>query len=207
MSQHKAGEDGRGFDRAALCPCCLKPAAAGHAHCPSCGTPLPAASARLGQADGRHMRPITFLCFDLVHSERLSRELDPEDFTALHAAFHRTAWHAITAFGGFVARHEGDCTFAYFGYPDEEETTPNARSARRCERSPTWPRSAIRAFAPTRGSRAARSSSATSWAASATRRTARPACSAPHHPAPPSSTIRRASCSATSPNGCVLPRD
>lgn len=112
-----------------FCPCCLKATVIGTTCCPSCGTLLPAVIAADGEAtttfptpvDPRHRRPITFVYFDLVHSERLSRQLDPEDFATLLGTFHRTASDAIKEFGGFVARHEGDCTFAYFGYPVAQE--------------------------------------------------------------------------------------
>jgi class 3 adenylate cyclase/tetratricopeptide (TPR) repeat protein len=127
MSQRNGAHDRRVAAMGPVCPCCLKATVAGAICCQSCGTLLPAIVQAAGDAasaipsDPRHRRPITFVYFDLVQSERLSRELDPEDFTALLATFHRTAAEAIKEFGGFVARHDGDCTFAYFGYPDAQE--------------------------------------------------------------------------------------
>ena len=129
MSQRNWADDRPVVGVEPFCPCCLKATMIGTTCCQWCGTLLPAFITAAAAAtttsstpvDPRHRRPITFVYFDLKHSERLSKELDPEDFTTLLGTFHRTASDAIKEFGGFVARHEGDCTFAYFGYPVAQE--------------------------------------------------------------------------------------
>jgi class 3 adenylate cyclase len=66
-------------------------------------------------------RNLTVLVCDLVDSTALATRLDPEE---LHAVlqFYMHAWtRAVTEFGGYVAKYQGDGLMAYFGYPRAQE--------------------------------------------------------------------------------------
>jgi class 3 adenylate cyclase/tetratricopeptide (TPR) repeat protein len=77
------------------------------------------AVARSGNTAER--RQLTIMFCDLVDSTALSTRLDPEDLRDVIAAFHRCCTDLITKVGGFVARHVGDGSLAYFGYPQALE--------------------------------------------------------------------------------------
>ena len=118
------------------CPRCNAEAVLNSRFCSQCGaalTPAPAdppgreapealAASALAvnhmspPADGER-RHLTVLFCDLVGSTALSAGLDPEDWRATVAAYHRTATAAITRFGGHVAKYLGDGVMAFFGYP------------------------------------------------------------------------------------------
>ena len=66
-------------------------------------------------------RPITVMFCDLVGSTALSTRMDPEDFSELLKSCHRLVTGIIAAHGGFTARHMGDGTLAFFGYPETQE--------------------------------------------------------------------------------------
>jgi class 3 adenylate cyclase len=54
---------------------------------------------------------------DLVGSTALAAQLDPEEWRAIVADYHRVAADAVTRFGGHVAKFLGDGVMAYFGWP------------------------------------------------------------------------------------------
>ena len=88
------------------------------------GPPAPeapgAASKPVAPADGER-RHLTVLFCDLAGSTALSAALDPEDWRATVAAYHRTAAAAITHFRGYVAKYLGDGVMAFFGYPEAHD--------------------------------------------------------------------------------------
>ena len=47
--------------------------------------------------------------------------MDPEEWRATVAAYHRAAAEAITRFGGHVAKYLGDGVMAFFGYPEAHD--------------------------------------------------------------------------------------
>jgi class 3 adenylate cyclase len=69
--------------------------------------------------DGR--RHLTVLFCDLVGSTELAARLDPEEWQATVAEYHRTTAQAIERFGGHVAKYLGDGVMAYFGYPEAHD--------------------------------------------------------------------------------------
>jgi class 3 adenylate cyclase len=58
---------------------------------------------------------------DLVGSTEIAAQLDPEEWRDLVASYHRAAAHAITRYGGHVAKYMGDGVMAYFGWPEAHE--------------------------------------------------------------------------------------
>ena len=66
-------------------------------------------------------RHLTVLFCDLVGSTAIAASLDPEDWRAAVAAYHRAAAEAITRFGGYVAKYLGDGVMAFFGYPEAHD--------------------------------------------------------------------------------------
>jgi adenylate/guanylate cyclase family protein len=66
-------------------------------------------------------RHLTVLIRDLVGSTALAAQLDPEEWRAIVADYHRAAADAIERFGGCVAHYLGDGVMAYFGYPEAHD--------------------------------------------------------------------------------------
>jgi class 3 adenylate cyclase len=62
-------------------------------------------------------RQLTVLFCDLVGSTEIAAQLDPKEWRAVVAGYHRAAAEAITRFGGHVAKYLGDGVMAYFGWP------------------------------------------------------------------------------------------
>src|SRR5215475_618207 len=75
-------------------------------------------------------RLLTILFCDLVDSSRLAGRLDPEDLREVLTSYQRRATEIVEAYGGLVARYQGDGILAYFGYPaageDDAECAVNA---------------------------------------------------------------------------------
>ena len=75
-------------------------------------------------------RLLTILFCDLVDSSHLAGRLDPEDLREVLTSYQRRATEIVEAFGGMVARYQGDGILAYFGYPaaseDDAERAVNA---------------------------------------------------------------------------------
>jgi class 3 adenylate cyclase len=66
-------------------------------------------------------RHLTVLFCDLVGSTAIAAQLDPEEWRAVIADYHRAAAQAIERFGGHVAQYLGDGVMAYFGWPEAHE--------------------------------------------------------------------------------------
>jgi class 3 adenylate cyclase/tetratricopeptide (TPR) repeat protein len=66
-------------------------------------------------------RHLTVLFCDLVGSTALAAQLDPEEWRAIVADYHRAAADAIERFGGYVAQYLGDGVMAFFGWPEAHE--------------------------------------------------------------------------------------
>jgi class 3 adenylate cyclase/tetratricopeptide (TPR) repeat protein len=95
--------------------------------CAQCATPLDAVVQT--RAEGKpgggglsgERRHLTVLFCDLVGSTALAAQLDPEEWRAIVADYHRAAAQAIEHFGGYVAHYLGDGVMAYFGYPEAHD--------------------------------------------------------------------------------------
>jgi class 3 adenylate cyclase/tetratricopeptide (TPR) repeat protein len=72
------------------------------------------------QAEGER-RHLTVLFCDLVGSTMLAARLDPEDWRAAVAAYHKAAAEAVTRYGGHVAKYLGDGVMAFFGWPEAHD--------------------------------------------------------------------------------------
>ena len=115
------------------CPRCNAEVLRNARFCSQCGAPLipasatsanpgspPVVHAAAAAADGER-RHLTVLFCDLAGSTAISASLDPEDWRAAVAAYHRAAGEAITRFGGHVAKYLGDGVMAFFGYPEAHD--------------------------------------------------------------------------------------
>jgi class 3 adenylate cyclase len=71
-------------------------------------------------ADGER-RHLTVLFCDLVGSTALSAQLDPEEWRAIVADYHRAVGQAVERFGGYVAQYLGDGVMAFFGWPEAHD--------------------------------------------------------------------------------------
>ena len=89
--------------------------------CASCGVPTSASAAQEAAAADKQRRQITLLFCDMVDSTGLAEQLDPEELADVVGLFHRAVRIAVREFGGYVARHAGDGTLTYFGYPEAHE--------------------------------------------------------------------------------------
>ena len=66
-------------------------------------------------------RHLTVLFCDLVDSTALAAQLDPEEWRAIVADYHRAVAQAAKRFGGYVAQYLGDGVMAFFGYPEAHD--------------------------------------------------------------------------------------
>src|SRR5262245_18069352 len=66
-------------------------------------------------------RQLTVLFCDLVGSTELAAQMDPEDWSAVAAAYQRAAAAVVERFGGHVAKYLGNGLLVYFGYPRAHE--------------------------------------------------------------------------------------
>jgi class 3 adenylate cyclase/tetratricopeptide (TPR) repeat protein len=95
--------------------------------CAQCGASLEAPALIGAEAESRNggltgeRRHLTVLFCDLVGSTALAARLDPEEWRAIVADYHRAAADAITRFGGYVAQYLGDGVVAYFGWPEAHD--------------------------------------------------------------------------------------
>jgi class 3 adenylate cyclase len=71
-----------------------------------------------GDGERRHL---TVLFSDLVGSTKIAATLDPEEWRAIVASYHRAATDAVERFGGYVAQYLGDGVMAYFGWPEAHD--------------------------------------------------------------------------------------
>ncbi len=95
--------------------------------CAQCAASLEAPAPLRAEAESRNggltgeRRHLTVLFCDLVGSTALAAQLDPEEWRAIVADYHRAAADAITLFGGHVAQYLGDGVMAYFGWPEAHD--------------------------------------------------------------------------------------
>src|SRR5713101_4877009 len=94
--------------------------------CAECAAPLDAAAPIGVEAEPRdslagERRHLTLLFCDLVGSTEIASHLDPEEWRAIIADYHRAAAQAIERFGGSVAQYLGDGVMAYFGWPEAHD--------------------------------------------------------------------------------------
>ena len=117
-----------GASLASRCPKCEAENPSDKKFCGDCGAslvqkpisgegPVPVVSV---QPTGER-RHLTVLFCDLAGSTALAAGLDPEDWRATIAAYHRAAAEAITRLGGHVAKYLGDGVMAFFGYPEAHD--------------------------------------------------------------------------------------
>src|SRR5215510_8854572 len=62
-------------------------------------------------------RQLTVMFCDLVHSTKLSSQLDPEEYRDVVRAYQGACSEVITRFDGHIAQLLGDGLLVYFGYP------------------------------------------------------------------------------------------
>jgi class 3 adenylate cyclase/tetratricopeptide (TPR) repeat protein len=74
-----------------------------------------------GDTSEAERRQLTVMFCDLVGSVALGEQLDLEEYRELLSRFRNEIVVAVGAFGGFVARHQGDGVLVYFGYPAAHE--------------------------------------------------------------------------------------
>lgn len=70
---------------------------------------------------GAERRRLSVMFCDLAGSTEIAARLDPEDFHELVSAHLGPVSAAITHFGGFIARYQGDGVLAYFGWPQASD--------------------------------------------------------------------------------------
>lgn len=80
--------------------------------------PPPPSFARETLGERRHL---TVMFCDLVGSTEQAARMDPEEWYAIVADYHRNATAAAAAFGGYLAKNLGDGLMIYFGYPQAQE--------------------------------------------------------------------------------------
>src|SRR5262245_17078804 len=89
----------------------------------------PGGSLAAGMVAGER-RLLSILFCDLVDSSHLAGRLDPEDLREVLTIYQQRATQIVEAYGGMVARYQGDGILAYFGYPaageDDAERAVNA---------------------------------------------------------------------------------
>jgi len=107
------------------CPKCAHENISEAKFCAQCaapldGSPIPAQAEAREELTGER-RHLTVLFCDLVGSTALAAQLDPEEWRAIVADYHRAAADAITSFGGYVAQYLGDGVMAYFGWPEAHD--------------------------------------------------------------------------------------
>ncbi len=66
-------------------------------------------------------RQVTLVGCWLAGLAELARELDPEDFGEVQAAFHRTCSQVVREYGGSITYYVGDEVLACFGHPQTKE--------------------------------------------------------------------------------------
>jgi class 3 adenylate cyclase/tetratricopeptide (TPR) repeat protein len=78
-------------------------------------------SPEMRSSGGGERRHLTVLFCDLVGSTKIAATLDPEEWRAIVASYHRAATDAVEGFGGYVAQYLGDGVLAYFGWPEAHD--------------------------------------------------------------------------------------
>src|SRR6266851_6886667 len=107
------------------CPKCAHENISEAKFCAQCaapldGSPAPARAEARKELTGER-RHLTVLFSDLVGSTALAAQLDPEEWRAIVADYHRAVGQAVERFGGYVAQYLGDGVMAYFGWPEAHD--------------------------------------------------------------------------------------
>src|SRR5216683_477826 len=95
--------------------------------CAQCAASLEAPAPLRAEAESRNggltgeRRHLTVLFCDLVGSTALAAQLDPEEWRAIVADYHRAVGQAVERFAGYVAQYLGDGVMAFFGYPEAHD--------------------------------------------------------------------------------------
>jgi class 3 adenylate cyclase/tetratricopeptide (TPR) repeat protein len=109
------------------CPKCAHENISEAKFCAQCAAPLDATELTGVEAEPRNggltgeRRHLTVLFCDLVGSTEIAAQLDPEEWRAIVADYHRAVGQAVERFGGYVAQYLGDGVMAFFGYPEAHE--------------------------------------------------------------------------------------
>jgi class 3 adenylate cyclase len=110
-----------------VCPACDASNRVGAKFCANCGHSLeavtltaPAASA-ISHGLPAERRQLTVMFVDLVGSNALSSEFDPEEIGELLRAYRNAVAGEIRRFEGYIAKFMGDGVLAYFGWPRAHE--------------------------------------------------------------------------------------
>jgi class 3 adenylate cyclase len=93
----------------------------GAAHTATVSTPVSETSAIQTREAVGERRHLTVLFCDLVGSTAIAAQLDPEEWRATVADYHRAATDAIEHFSGYVAQYLGDGVMALFGWPEAHD--------------------------------------------------------------------------------------
>jgi class 3 adenylate cyclase len=112
------------------CPNCTVENSPRAKFCAECGTSL-AGNQKAG-GTGQHAREtdvpregerrqLTVMFCDLVGSNALSEQLDPEEWRTVVRDYQTTSAAVIRRFEGHVAQYLGDGLLVYFGYPQAHE--------------------------------------------------------------------------------------
>src|SRR6266849_7458260 len=109
------------------CPKCAHENISEAKFCAQCAAPLDVTELMRGEAEQRdtdltgERRHLTVLFFDLVGSTEIAALLDPEEWRAIVADYHRAVGQAVERLGGYVAQYLGDGVMAYFGWPEAHD--------------------------------------------------------------------------------------
>src|SRR6266852_5121317 len=107
------------------CPKCAHENISEAKFCAQCaapldGSPAPARAEARKELTGER-RHLTVLFSDLVGSTALAAQLDPEEWRAILADYHRAVGQAVERFGGYVSQYLGDGVMAFFGWPEAHD--------------------------------------------------------------------------------------
>ncbi len=109
------------------CPKCAHENISEAKFCAQCAAPLDVTELIRVEAEQRdtdltgERRHLTVLFCDLVGSTEIAAQLDPEEWRAIVADYHRAVGQAVERFGGYVAQYLGDGVMAYFGWPEAHD--------------------------------------------------------------------------------------
>jgi len=109
------------------CPKCAHENISEAKFCAQCAAPLDVTELIRVKAEQRdtgltgERRHLTVLFCDLVGSTEIAAQLDPEEWRAIVADYHRAVGQAVERFGGYVAQYLGDGVMAYFGWPEAHD--------------------------------------------------------------------------------------
>src|SRR6266849_6517323 len=109
------------------CPKCAHENISEAKFCAQCAAPLDVTELIRVEAEQRdtdltgERRHLTVLFCDLVGSTEIAAQLDPEEWRAIVADYHRAVGQAVERFGGYVSQYLGDGVMAFFGWPEAHD--------------------------------------------------------------------------------------